>query len=101
MPVDEFVQADKLASVCRKYGILRLSLFGSAVRDELRPDSDIDILAEFDPARRPGLVGMYELELELSALFGGRRIDVVNSKFLNRHIRDRVLAEAKVQFAEG
>jgi hypothetical protein len=76
-------------------------MFGSAVRGELKPDSDIDLLVEFDPDRRPGLVGMYEFEQELSTLFGGRRVDLVNPKYLNRRIRDRVLAEAEVQFAEG
>jgi predicted nucleotidyltransferase len=76
-------------------------MFGSAVRGELTPDSDVDLLVEFDPDHRPGLVGRHELEQELSALFGGRRVDLVNPKYLNRRIRDRVLAEAEVQFAEG
>jgi hypothetical protein len=76
-------------------------MFGSAVRGELKPDSDVDLLVEFDPDRRPGLVGRHELEQELSSLFGGRRVDLVNRKYLNRRIRDRVLAEAEVQFAEG
>jgi hypothetical protein len=92
---------ENLAAVCRKYGVLRLSVFGSAARGELTPNSDIDLLVEFNSECRPGLVGMYELEQELSALFGGRKIDLVNAKYLNRHIRDRVLAEAEVQFAEG
>ena len=78
-----------------------MAMFGSAVRGELKPDSDVDLLVEFDPDRRPGLVGRHELEQELSALFGGRRVDLVNPKYLNRRIRDRVLAEAEVQFAEG
>ncbi|MDP2998602.1 MAG: nucleotidyltransferase domain-containing protein [Bryobacterales bacterium] len=77
------------------------SVWGSAVRGELKPDSDVDLLVEFDPDRRPGLVGMHELEQELSTLFGGRRVDLVNRKYLNRRICDRVLAEAEVQFAEG
>jgi len=93
--------AENLADVCRKYGVRSLAMFGSAVRGELKPDSDVDLLVEFDPDRRPGLVGMHELEQELSSLFGGRRVDLVNRKYLNRRIRDRVLAEAKVQFAEG
>ena len=68
---------------------------------ELKPDSDVDLLVEFNPESQPGLVGIYELEQELSALFGGRRTDIVNPKYLNRHIRDRVLAEAEVRFEEG
>ena len=101
MPTTLTSQAGNLAVVCRKYGVRSLAMFGSAVRGELKPDSDVDLLVEFDPDRRPGLVGMYELEQELSVLFGGRRVDLVNRKYLNRRIRDRVLAEAGVQFAEG
>jgi len=94
-------QGGNLAAVCRKYGVRSLAMFGSAVRGELKPDSDVDLLVEFDPDRRPGLAGMHEFEQELSTLFGGRRVDQVNPKYLNRRIRDRVLAEAEVQFAEG
>ncbi len=101
MPATLTSPAENLADVCRKYGVRSLAMFGSAVRGELKPDSDVDLLVEFDPDRRPGLVGMHELEQELSSLFGGRRVDLVNRKYLNRRIRDRVLAEAKVQFAEG
>lgn len=90
----------ELAGLCRRYGIRRLSIFGSAIRGDLRPDSDVDILVDYAPGRHPGLVGMHELEQGLSELFGGRRIDIVNRKYLNRRIRDRVLAEAQVQFAE-
>ena len=101
MPTTLISPAVNLAAVCRKYGVRSLAMFGSAVRGELKPDSDVDLLVEFDPDRRPGLVGMHELEQELSTLFGGRRVDLVNPKYLNRRIRDRVLAEAEVQFAEG
>ena len=101
MPTTRTSPAENLAAVCRKYGVRSLAMFGSAVRGELKPDSDVDLLVEFDPDRRPGLVGMHELEQELSTLFGGRRVDLVNPKYLNRRIRDRVLAEAEVQFAEG
>jgi predicted nucleotidyltransferase len=57
------------------------------VRNELRPESDIDFLIEFDPTRRPGMVELHQLEQELSALFGGRRVDPVNPKYLNHRIR--------------
>ena len=101
MPTTLTSPAENLAAVCRKYGVRSLAMFGSAVRGELKPDSDVDLLVEFDPDRRPGLAGMHEFEQELSSLFGGRRVDLVNRKYLNRRIRDRVLAEAEVQFAEG
>ncbi|MCX6617913.1 MAG: nucleotidyltransferase domain-containing protein [Acidobacteria bacterium] len=91
----------KLAQICRHSHIRRLSLFGSALHDDFRPDSDVDMLVEFDPEHRPGMIGIHELEEELSRLCAGHRADLVNPKYLNRHIRDRVLAEAEVQFAEG
>jgi len=77
-----------------------LALFGSALREDFRPDSDVDLLIEFDPDRRPGMVGLHRLEEELSGVFGGHRVDLVNPRYLNRRIRDRVLDEAEVQFAE-
>jgi len=78
-----------------------LALFGSVLRDDFRPDSDVDVLVEFDPARRPGMVQLQILEEELSSLVGGHRVDMVNPRFLNHRIRHRVLSEAEVQFAEG
>jgi hypothetical protein len=90
----------QLAGLCRRYHVQRLSLFGSAVRNELQPESDIDFLIEFDPAHRPGMVEFHRLEQEISELYGGRRVDLVNPKYLNHRIRERVLAEAELQFAE-
>jgi predicted nucleotidyltransferase len=100
MNVAADVDPEKLAELCRRYHVRALSVFGSAARNELRPESDIDFLIEFDPAHRPGLVGYYQLEQELSALYGGRRVDLVNPRYLNHRIRERVLAEAQPQFAE-
>jgi hypothetical protein len=91
----------ELQSVCRRYGVRRLSLFGSAVRGDLRPDSDVDFLVEYDPAKRPGMVEMQELEDRLSALYGGRKVDLVNPKYLNPHLKARILAEAQLQYGEG
>jgi hypothetical protein len=92
---------DRLAAICRNYHVHRLAVFGSALRDDFRPDSDVDLLIEFDSGFRPGLIGLHELEQELSAAFRGHRIDMVNPRYLNRRIRERVLNEAEVQFAEG
>jgi uncharacterized protein len=94
------LEQGRLAEFCRRHHIRKLALFGSAVRNDLRPDSDLDFLVEFDPARRPGMIELHEIEQELSALCGGRRVDLVNPKYLNHRIRDQVLAEAEVQFAE-
>ena len=90
----------RLAEVCRSYHVRRLALFGSALHEDFRPDSDVDLLIEFDPDRRPGMVGLHQLEEELSGVFGGHRVDLVNPRYLNRRIRDSVLDEAEVQFAE-
>jgi predicted nucleotidyltransferase len=90
-----------IAEFCRRHHIQRLSLFGSAVRGELRPDSDLDFLVEYDPAHRPGLIGLQEIEDELSQLCGGRRVDLVNPKYLNSRLRDQILGEAQPQYGEG
>jgi predicted nucleotidyltransferase len=91
---------ERLAGLCRKYGIVRLSLFGSTVRGEQTPSSDIDLLVEFDPQRHLSLIERDTLEEELSVVFGGRRIDLVNRKYLNRHLAPRIIAEAELQYAE-
>ena len=91
----------ELESVCRRYGVRRLSLFGSAVRGELGPDSDVDFLVEYDPSKRPRMVEMQELEDRLSALYGGRKVDLVNPKYLNPRLKERILAEAQLQYGEG
>jgi predicted nucleotidyltransferase/predicted transcriptional regulator len=88
----------KLAELCRKHGIRKLSLFGSVVSDDFGPDSDVDLLVEFEPGRTPGLA-IADIEDELSALFGGRRVDLVTERSLHPLIRERVLATALVQYA--
>jgi predicted nucleotidyltransferase len=89
---------DDLAAVCRRHHVTRLSLFGSVLTDEFGPASDVDVLVEFARGHTPGLA-IADLEDELSALFGGRRVDVVTERSLHRLLRDRVLASAVVQFA--
>jgi len=95
------VDRERLAAVCREYHIRKLAVFGSALRDDFGPESDVDVLVEFEPGSRPGMLGLHELEQQLSAVFGGHKIDMVNPRYINRRIRDRVLNEAEVQFAEG
>ena len=90
----------KLQAFCRRRHIRRLSLFGSVLREDFRPESDVDVLVEFEPGHTPGFE-IVDVEEELSQLLGGRRVDLVNPKYLNRHLKDRVLAEAEVQYAEG
>ncbi len=89
-----------VAAFCVKHHIRKLSLFGSVLRDDFRPDSDVDVLVVFDPAHSVGF-RIFDMEDERSGMFGGRRVDIVNEKYLNRRLRQRVLAEAQVQYGEG
>jgi predicted nucleotidyltransferase len=77
-----------------------MACFGSVVRDDFGPDSDVDVLVKFEPAHTPGWE-IVDIEEDLSALLGGRKVDIVNPRYLNRRLKDRVLAEAEVLYAEG
>ena len=96
-----FVPKDRLAAFCRANGIRRLAIFGSALREDFGPDSDIDVLVEFEPARIPGLLGVADLEMELSDLFEGRKVDLRTPEDLSRYFRQQVLDTAQVQYAQG
>jgi predicted nucleotidyltransferase len=91
----------KLADFCRKHHIRKLALFGSILRDDFRPDSDVDILVEFEPAHVPGFLRLAAMERELSGLLGGRQVDMRTPQDLSRYFRDDVIATAKVQYAQG
>lgn len=90
-----------LADFCRRHHVRKLSLFGSVLRQDFGPESDVDVLVEFEPDHVPGFIALHELEEELSIVLGGRRVDLVTERFLNRRIRERVLAGAEVQYAAG
>ena len=92
---------EALADFCRKHGIQRLAVFGSALRPDFRPDSNLDLLVEFFPDLIPGLFGIARMERELSALLGGRKVDLRTPQDLSRCFRQRVLEEAEVQYAAG
>jgi uncharacterized protein len=93
------VPRKQLAEFCRRNHILRLSLFGSVLHDSFSPESDVDVLVEFDPDHVPGFA-LIRMQDELSAILGGRKVDLVTPKFLNRRIRPQVEAEAEVQYAQ-
>lgn len=101
MNIDLCMPKESLDTFCRSNGIRRLSVFGSSLRSDFRPDSDIDVLVEFDPERIPGLLGMAHMERELSALLGGRKVDLRTPEDISRYFRKQVLAEAEVQYAAG
>jgi len=87
-----------LDALCRRYGIRRLSLFGSTLKGTNHPDSDVDLLVEFQPGATPSLFTMAEIELELSPLLGGRKVDLRTSGDLSRYFRDEVVRTADPQY---
>jgi uncharacterized protein len=94
------VPKDKIEDFCSRNHIRRLAIFGSALRDDFRPDSDIDVLVEFEPGVAIGFFELYDIEQELSALFGGRKVDINTPQCLSKYFRDKVLSEAEVQYAK-
>ena len=99
MSAEDFaIPKEVIAEFCRRCRIRKLSLFGSAIRDDFGPGSDLDILVEFEPGARVGL-GFFAMETELSELLG-RKVDLNTKGFLSRFFRDRVLAEAEVQYEQ-
>lgn len=78
-----------------------MAFFGSVLRADFGPESDIDVLVEFEPAHVPGLFGIARMERELSTLFGGRKVDLRTPEDLSRYFREDVLKEAEVQYAQG
>ena len=95
---DMQVDGPSLAEVCRRYGVKELSLFGSAARGEIRPESDIDIMVEFEPGVRIGLIKFESLVEELE-LLAGRSVDLVTKRGLKPWIRPHVLKDARVIYA--
>jgi len=98
MPHPLFRDADALASICRRYRIRRLSLFGSTLRGVDRPESDVDLLVEFEPDAKPSLLTMARIELEFSSLLGGRKVDLRTAQDLSRYFRDEVVRSAELQY---
>lgn len=94
-------EKERLITFSQRHHIRWLALFGSALRGDFGPESDIDFLVEFDPAHVPGLLGLARLERELSSLLGGRRVDLRTPRELSRYIRDEVRRQAEVIYAES
>ena len=91
------IPKDKIADFCKQNQVRRLSLFGSILREDFGPDSDIDILVEFEPGTRVGLIRLSSLEIELGTIIG-RKVDLNTPGFLSKYFRDQILAEADVQY---
>jgi predicted nucleotidyltransferase len=90
------VPAEKIAEFCRRHHVRKLAFFGSVLRDDFRPDSDVDVLVEFEPGQTPGLA-FFGMQDELSDLLG-RRVDLNTPGCLSPHFRDRVAREAKTLY---
>jgi predicted nucleotidyltransferase len=88
-----------LVRFCERHHIRRLALFGSHLRGVARPDSDVDLLVEFDPEHVPGLLGIAEMELEHSKMLGGKNVDLRTAGDVSRHFRDEVVRAVEVQYA--
>ena len=97
MPNKISIPKNEIAAFCRRHRIHRLSLFGSVLRDDFGPDSDVDVLVEFEPGRVPGFA-FFAIEAELSKILD-RNVDLNTPGFLSRYIRAKVKAEAQVQYA--
>jgi hypothetical protein len=90
------VPREEIATFCRKHHIRKLAFFGSVLRDDFSPASDVDALVEFQPGFTPGL-DFFAMETELSAILG-RKVDLNTRASLSKHFREQVLREAKVQY---
>jgi len=97
LPIDP----EALATLCRRHRIRKLSLFGSQLKGTARPDSDIDLLVEFEPGSRTTLLDMAQIEIELSPLLGGRKVDLCTAEDLSRRFRDEVVRSAEPQYVAG
>ena len=96
---DQVLQQAELARFCRQHHIRRLSLFGSRAKGLARPDSDVDLLVEFDPDKTPGLLALSAMEAELGLMLGGQKVDLRTPGELCRHFREQVMREAVLQYA--
>lgn len=90
-----------VAPICTRHGIRRLALFGSQLKGTARPDSDVDLLVEFLPAAHPTLLDMVQIELELSQVLQGRKVDLRTANDLSPYFRDEVLRTARTCHEAG
>ena len=98
MNKDLVIPKDKVADFCRRCHIRRLAVFGSALRDDFTPDSDVDMLVEFEEGHTPGFA-FFGMQDELSDMLG-RKVELSTPKFLSRCFRDKVIKEAEVQYVK-
>ena len=92
------IAEDKIREFCERHYIRRLAIFGSALRDDFGPGSDVDVLVDFMSGHTPGFFKLFEMEEELSGLLGGHKVDMRTPEDLSRYFRDKVVASAEVQY---
>jgi predicted nucleotidyltransferase len=90
------IPKERITDFCQRHHIRKLAIFGSALRYDFGPDSDVDVLVEFEPGHVPELA-FFGIEQELSAILG-RKVDLNTAGFLSPEIREMVLKEAEVQY---
>ena len=94
------IPTNEIADFCRRHRIRKLAFFGSVMRDDFTPESDVDVLVEFEPGARVGLFGFAGIELELSRLIG-RKVDLNTAGFISPYFRDEVLREAEAVYEQA
>ena len=92
------IHKDKIADFCKRHHICRLAVFGSVLRKDFSPGSDVDVLVDFMSGHTPGFFRLFEMEQELYGLFGGCKVDMRTPQDLSRYFRDKVVATAEVQY---
>jgi uncharacterized protein len=91
------VPQERIAELCQRHSIRWLALFGSVLRDDFRPDSDVDVLVEFVPGQRYTYFTLAQIEDDLASLLG-RKVDLHVSKTLHPFLRDKVLSQAEALY---
>ncbi len=99
MPAQIPIDRQRIAEFCRANHIRKLALFGSVLRDDFGPDSDIDVLVEFEPGQKVGFFRLAALQREFSNLLEGREVQLYTAAMLSRFFRDKVVAAAEVHYA--
>jgi len=100
MAIQIEVPGEKVDEFCRKNRIRKLSFFGSVTRDDFGPESDIDVLVEFEDGAKVTYFDLFDMEQELSGVLGGRKVEIMTPKSLSKYFRDEVLKEAEVQYVQ-
>ena len=94
------VPRGEIAEFCRRHHLRKLALFGSVLREDFGPASDVDVLIELEPGKTVGFFGLFDMEEELAQIFGGRKVDLRTPQDLSRYFREEVTATAEVQYVQ-